>query len=108
MYVRAIIEEGVNERAILVPQQGVTRDQKGNATALVVDQADKVKKRMLKIDRAIGNKWLVSEGLNAGDRVILEGLQKVKVGSSVKVVPFGEKPAAAPPTANPATADATK
>ena len=91
MYVRAILEEGVNERAILVPQQGVTHDQKGNATALVVDGSDKVEQRVLKIDRSIDDKWLVSEGLKAGDRVILEGLQKVRPGAPVKVVPFGSK-----------------
>ncbi len=108
MYVRAVIEEGVNEQAILVPQQGVTRDPKGNATVLVADKSDKVEKRMLKIDRAIGNKWLVNEGLNAGDRVILEGLQKVKPGSTVKVVPFGEKPVATPSTADHPAAGAAK
>src|SRR3972149_7154941 len=69
MYVRAILEEGVNERAILVPQQGVTRDSKGNAPALAVDGSDKVEERVLKVERAIGDKWLVSEGLKPGDRV---------------------------------------
>ncbi|MDD5678658.1 MAG: efflux RND transporter periplasmic adaptor subunit [Kiritimatiellae bacterium] len=108
MYVRAVIEEGMNEQAILVPQQGVARDRKGNATALVVDKDDKVEQRMLKIDRAIGNKWLVDEGLNAGDRVILEGLQKIRPGAAVKVVPFTEKTVAAPSTNTPATAGAAK
>nr|WP_257310245.1 efflux RND transporter periplasmic adaptor subunit [Geothrix fuzhouensis] len=95
MYVRAIVEEGVAEHAILVPQQGVTRDPKGNAIAMVVDGSDKVEQRTLRVDRAIGSKWLVLEGLNAGDRVILEGLQKVRPGVAVKVVPFGAKPAPA-------------
>lgn len=95
MYVRAIVEEGVAEQAILVPQQGVTRDPKGNAIAMVVDASNKVEQRTLKVDRAIGPKWLVTEGLNAGDRVILEGLQKVRPGAAVKVVPFGAKPAPA-------------
>jgi len=95
MYVRAIVEEGVAEQAILVPQQGVTRDPKGNAIAMVVDGSDKVEQRTLKVDRAIGSKWLVLEGLHAGDRVILEGLQKVRPGVAVKVVPFGAKPAPA-------------
>jgi len=95
MYVRAIVEEGVAEQAILVPQQGVSRDPKGNAIALVVDGSDKVEQRTLKVDRAIGSKWLVTEGLKAGDRVILEGLQKVRPGAAVKVVPFGAKPAPA-------------
>ena len=91
MYVRAILEEGVNERAILIPQRGVTRDSKGNATALVVDGSDKVEQRVLKVERAVGDKWLVSEGLKPGDRVILEGLQRVRPGAPVKVVPFGTK-----------------
>jgi membrane fusion protein (multidrug efflux system) len=95
MYVRAIIEEGVAEQAILVPQQGVTRDPKGNAIAMVVDGSDKVEQRTLQVDRAIGSKWLVLDGLHAGDRVILEGLQKVRPGVAVKVVPFGAKPAPA-------------
>jgi membrane fusion protein (multidrug efflux system) len=95
MYVRAIVEEGVAEQAILVPQQGVTRDPKGNAIAMVVDGFDKVEQRTLKVDRAIGSKWLVLEGLSTGDRVILEGLQKVRPGVAVKVLPFGAKPAPA-------------
>ena len=95
MYVRAIVAEGVAEQAILVPQQGVTRDPKGNAIAMVVDASNKVEQRTLKVDRAIGSKWLVLEGLNAGDRVILEGLQKIRPGVAVKVVPFGAKPAPA-------------
>jgi membrane fusion protein (multidrug efflux system) len=99
MYVRAIIEEGVNDQAILVPQQGVTRDGKGDPTALVVDGSDKVELRVLKLERSIGDKWLVSGGLKAGDRVILEGLQKVRPGSPVKVAPFGSKPAATPAAA---------
>lgn len=95
MYVRAIVEEGVAEQAILVPQQGVTRDPKGNAIAMVVDGSGKVEQRTLKVDRAIGSKWLVLEGLGAGDRVIMEGLQKIRPGVAVKVVPFGAKPAPA-------------
>lgn len=95
MYVRAVVEEGVVDQAILVPQQGVTRDPKGNAIALVVDGSGKVEQRTLKVDRAIGPKWLVTEGLHAGDRVILEGLQKVRPGAAVKIVPLGAKPAAA-------------
>jgi membrane fusion protein (multidrug efflux system) len=99
MYVRAIIEEGVNDQAILVPQQGVTRNGKGDPTALVVDGSDNVELRVLKLERSIGDKWLVSGGLKAGDRVILEGLQKVRPGSPVKVAPFGSKPDATPAAA---------
>lgn len=100
MYVRAIVEEGVVEQAILVPQQGVVRDPKGNAIAMVVDAADKVEQRVLQVDRAIGDQWLIREGLKPGDRLILEGLQKIRPGVSVKVVPFGAKPAQTPVAAS--------
>src|SRR5512140_385212 len=88
MFVRAVVREGIKERAILIPQQGVSRDPKGNPLALVVDAGDKVSQRMLTLDRAIGDKWLVTAGLASGDRVIVEGMQKVRPGASVKVVPF--------------------
>ena len=104
MYVRAILEEGVNDRAILVPQRGVTRDQKGNAIAMIVDGSSKVVPRVLKIDRSIGDRWLIADGLNPGDRVIVEGLQKIAPGATVNAVPFGAPHpspanAAAPPPA---------
>lgn len=89
MFVRAIIIEGINEQAILVPQQGISRNPKGEAYALIVDAENKVQQRILTLERAIGDKWLVSSGLNSGERVIVEGLQKVKPGTSVKVVSFG-------------------
>jgi len=88
MFVRAVIIEGVKEQAILVPQQGISRNPKGDPVALIVDAEDKVQQRMLTLDRAIGDKWLVSSGLNPGDRVIVEGVQKVRPGASVKVVSF--------------------
>ena len=88
MFVRAVITEGVNEQAILVPQQGISRTPKGDPFALVVDADNKVQQRTLTLDRAIGNKWLVSSGLNPGDRVIVEGVQKARPGASVRVVPF--------------------
>jgi membrane fusion protein (multidrug efflux system) len=90
MYVRALVQEGVVDRAILVPQQGVSRDLKGNPVALIVDPERKVQQRMIALDRAIGDKWLVSSGLVPGDQVIIEGIQKVRPGMPVKVVPFGE------------------
>jgi membrane fusion protein (multidrug efflux system) len=96
MYVRALVEEGVVEQAILVPQRGVTRDPKGNAIAMVVDGADKVEQRILQVDRAIGDQWLIREGIRAGDRLVLEGLQKIRPGMPVKVVPFGSKSAPSP------------
>ncbi len=76
MFVRAVVEEGVNRKAILVPQQAVSRDPKGNPVALIVDAEGKVGQRMLTLDRAIGDAWLVSSGLAPGDRVIVEGMQR--------------------------------
>jgi membrane fusion protein (multidrug efflux system) len=96
MFVRAVLKEGVNEQAILVPQPGVSRNQKGDPFALVVDAAGTVEQRMLTLDRAIGNKWLVSSGLAVGDRVIVEGLQRVRPGASVKVVSLGAEPTGKP------------
>jgi membrane fusion protein (multidrug efflux system) len=88
MFVRAVVKEGVNEQAILVPQQAVSRDPKGNPVALVVDDAGKAAQRALVVDRAIGDQWLVSSGLAPGDRVIVEGKQRVRPGADVKEVPF--------------------
>jgi membrane fusion protein, multidrug efflux system len=96
MFVRAILEEGVNEAAILVPQRGVTRNPKGDALVMTVGADDKVEPRVIKVVRTVGDNWLVAEGLKEGDRVILEGLQKARPGSAVKPVPFGSAPAAAP------------
>jgi membrane fusion protein (multidrug efflux system) len=86
MYVRAILEEGVRERAILVPQQGITHDATGKATALVLGSDQKVESRELTVNRAIGDQWLVDSGLKAGDRVIVDGLQRVKPGMTAQVM----------------------
>jgi len=100
MYARTVLQEGINEQALLVPLQSVSRDHKGNPVALIVDAQGKVQQRILKTERTIGDRWLVSSGLAAGDRLIVEGTQKAKPGSSVKVVPFtGEQKNAAPSTA---------
>jgi membrane fusion protein (multidrug efflux system) len=96
MFVRAILEEGVDENAILIPQRGVTRNPKGDAMVMVVGAGDKVEPRTIKVIRTISDNWLVSEGLKAGDRVILEGIQRARPGTTVKAVPFGAKPDAAP------------
>ncbi|HWV16362.1 MAG TPA: efflux RND transporter periplasmic adaptor subunit [Cellvibrio sp.] len=87
MFVRANLQEGIHNQAILVPQQGVTRDRSGNATTLVVNGENKVEVRPIKTSRAVGDKWLVEEGLAAGDQVIVEGVQKVKPGAQVNPVP---------------------
>jgi membrane fusion protein, multidrug efflux system len=92
MFVRAILEEGVSEQAILIPQRGVSRNPKGEATVMVVGAEEKVEQRVIKTDRTVGDNWLVSEGLKAGDRVIVEGLQKAGPGTPVKAVPFNNKP----------------
>lgn len=94
MFVRAILEEGVNEQALLVPQRGVTRNPKGEATVMLVGAGEKVEPRTIKVTRTIGGNWLVDDGIKAGDRVILEGLQKARPGTPVKAVPFGSTPAA--------------
>lgn len=86
MYVRAVVQEGVVVDAIMVPQQGVARDPKGNPVVMLVGTDGKVQQRMISVDRAIGDKWLVSSGLAPGDEVIIEGLQKIRVGVAVKKV----------------------
>ena len=107
MFVHARLAEGVKTSAILAPQRGVTRDLKGQATSLVVNANNEVEQRVLKTDRTIGDKWLVTDGLKAGDRVIVEGLQFVRPGAKVKAT---EAPATATaataPNANAASAPA--
>ena len=83
MFVRARLDEGVRDNALLVPQQGITRNPRGQATALVVGADNKVELRTLQADQAIGDKWLVTDGLKSGDRVIVTGLMKVKQGVQV-------------------------
>ena len=110
MFVRAVVEEGVKDDAILVPQRGVTRNPKGDAMVMVVGAEDKVEPRVIKVVRTVGDSWLVSDGLQPGDRVILEGIQRARPGTQVKTVPFGSKPAEGPPAgagAKPGAAAAT-
>lgn len=103
MFVRAILQEGISEQGILVPQRGVTRNPAGNAMVMVVGSEEKVEPRVIKVVRTVGESWLVSEGLKSGDRVILEGLQKAPPGATVKAVPFvstaNGSPAGAPQAA---------
>ena len=84
MFVRARLEEGVNPDALLVPQQGVTRTPRGDASVMVVGEGDKVEVRQVTASQAIGDKWLVTDGLKTGDRVVISGLQKVRPGVQVK------------------------
>jgi membrane fusion protein (multidrug efflux system) len=91
MFVKANVVEGIIEDAILVPHQAVTRNMRGEPSVFVIDTADKVEIRKLSIDRSIGDKWLIMNGLKDGDRVIMEGVQKIRPGIQVKVVPFGQE-----------------
>jgi len=107
MYVRAVAELGVRENAVLVPQRGITRDPRGNATAMVVQPDGTVAVRQVEVARTIGDQWLVEGGLQAGDRVIVSGLQKVQPGMQVTATEAERTPAAAtqagtaPPAAAP-------
>jgi membrane fusion protein (multidrug efflux system) len=104
MYVRALVGSGVRQDALLVPQQGVVRDPKGNTTAMVVGADSKVEQRPIRVSRAIADKWLVEEGLVAGDKVVVEGLQKIQPGAQVQATEAG----AAPLTRSAATVSASK
>lgn len=104
MFVRARIGGGVRQDAILVPMQGIARDPKGNTSAMVVDGEGKVAVRPVTVSRTVGDKWLVEDGLAAGDKVIVEGLQKIGPGMPVNATEKGAE--TAPPAAAPAAAAA--
>ncbi len=95
MYVRAVIEEGVSDQALLVPQPAVSRDAGGKPMAYVVGADGKLESRAVTTGRAIGDKWLVTSGLKAGDRLVVEGQQKARPGQPVNAVPLAT-PASAP------------
>ncbi len=86
MYVRAQVIEGVDPKGILAPQQAVTRDEKGRATAIVVDPQGRAQARVLVVAGAVGNQWRVTDGLKAGDRLIVVGGENAKPGQPVKIV----------------------
>lgn len=86
MYVHATVDNGVDPKAILAPQQGITRNAKGEATALVVDEQNNVAQRTVSAERVVGSNWLIGRGLNEGDRLIVEGTGKVTIGAAVKPV----------------------
>jgi len=94
MFVRARIDEGVNPNAMLVPQQGVTRTPRGDATVLLVNDKNQVETRNVVAAQAIGDQWLITSGLKAGDKVIVSGLQKVRPGATVKAEEDTAAPAA--------------
>ncbi|MDR6678548.1 efflux RND transporter periplasmic adaptor subunit [Pseudomonas oryzihabitans] len=99
MFVRARLQAGVRQDALLVPQQGVTRDIKGQPTAMVVTAEGKVEQRVLKTERTVGSDWLVTEGIKPGDKVITEGLQKVRPGATVTATPASNVASAGQPPA---------
>lgn len=86
MYVKAVVEQGVNEHALLVPQQAITRDAKGKPVAHVVDQEDKLQIRPVNTQRAVGDQWVITSGLSVGDRLVVEGQQKARAGDRVSVL----------------------
>jgi membrane fusion protein (multidrug efflux system) len=88
MFVRAVIQEGVNQTDLLVPQRAVSRNAKGEPYVYLVNEESKVELRSLNVDRAIGDQWLVSSGLQSGDRVVIQGIQMIRPGSPVNVVPL--------------------
>jgi membrane fusion protein (multidrug efflux system) len=95
MYLKAIVGTGVRPNAVLVPQQGVMRGPKGETYAMVVDADGKAARREVSVSQTVGDKWLVEHGLAAGDRVIVEGLQKIRPGAPVQAQEAGATPAAA-------------
>ena len=95
MFVRAKLVQATVANAILAPQQAVTRDPTGQATVLVVGTDGKASLRVIQADRTVGDKWLVTRGLTPGDKVIVEGLAKIKAGQPVRAVPAGSRPRAA-------------
>jgi membrane fusion protein (multidrug efflux system) len=99
MYVRAVIETGLQQNAVLVPQQAVTHDPTGTALVLVLMPAGIVEQRRLDVDRVVDNQWVVRDGLQDGEQVIIEGGQKVKVGDKAKAAEAAPATPAAPATA---------
>lgn len=95
MFVRAELTEGNRRKALLVPQRGVQRDREGNSHVLVVAANNTVERRMIMVSRAIGSDWLVEAGLRAGDKVIVEGLQKIRPGAPVNATELSADPAEA-------------
>lgn len=87
MYVRAEFAPVAARAAVLVPQQGISRDAKGNATAVIIDAESIARLRRVTTDRTVGDQWLVSSGLKSGDRLVIEGLSRIKLGEKVTPVP---------------------
>jgi membrane fusion protein, multidrug efflux system len=90
MFVRAVVQEGVRKDVLLIPQQAISRDPKGNPLTFIVDEKGMAQQKPLALDRAIGDSWIVSSGLAPGERVIVEGVLNVRPGAPVKAFPFGQ------------------
>jgi membrane fusion protein (multidrug efflux system) len=101
MFVQAIVKEGINEQAILIPQQSVSRDPKGNPLAMIIGPENKAVQVRLTLDRSIEDKWLVASGLKPGDQVIVEGLQRVRPDTVVRIAQPGTEPKPAESRQNP-------
>jgi len=110
MYVRAVLQEGVKEQGLLIPQQAVARDNAGKPVAYVVDHDNKLQRRLLDTERAVGDQWLVRSGIQVGDRLVVDGQQRATPGAEVKVTPWSPKAAASStaPQAPVAATDAPK
>jgi len=106
MYVRAVLQEGVKEQGLLIPQQAVSRDSTGKPTVYVVGADNKLELRMIETDRVVGDKWLVRSGLQAGEQLAVDGLQRASPGAEVKVVPWAPKAQAAAASTQAAAAPA--
>ena len=87
MYVTALLDEGSQQNVLMVPQQGITHNEQGKATALILDQENVVQLREINAVKAVGNQWLVTAGLRPGDRVIVSGLQRIRPGIKARVLP---------------------
>ncbi|MDM3140630.1 efflux RND transporter periplasmic adaptor subunit [Citrobacter sp. Cf120] len=87
MYVTALLDEGSQQNVLMVPQQGITHNEQGKATALILDQENVVQLREINAVKAVGNQWLVTAGLRPGDRVIVSGFQRIRPGSKARVLP---------------------
>jgi len=90
MYVRAELDEAVDPQGLLAPQPGISHDPQGNAIALVLGAQDKVEQRQVQTLRAIGDQWLIASGLHSGDRLVVQGLNKVRAGDTVRAVEVGD------------------
>jgi membrane fusion protein (multidrug efflux system) len=102
MFVRAVVDQGTHAQAVLLPQQAVMHGQGGVAVVMVINKDDVVEPRPVKAEKAVGDQWVVTQGVAAGDRVMVQGIMKAAPGAKVKPVPY--QPAAAAGAAAPAQA----